>query len=346
MPNASLLHTAVTRRQSLGVGLFTLLAGLSPVASAATVTAAGRAIGFRSVPMTVTEPLAVPPGYTARVLYAWGDAVGLAEAQPAWRPDATNTAAEQAQQAGMHHDGMAFFPLAGSARHGLLALNHEYTDERLLHADAASLAGGARTAAQVAKSMAAHGVSVVEVKADAAGRWSVVRPSRQARRITATTPMRLTGPAAGHALLKTAADPDARRVLGTLGNCAANATPWGTYLTCEENFPGYFEPPAELDAHHRRWGLRSGGTGSNGNWAQWHRHEERFDLRRHPNEFHRFGWVVEIDPHDPTSTPVKRTALGRAASSNCLTTAARSEPARSPSQPLRSLRPALWKPPW
>ena len=263
--------------------------------------------------MTVEAPLAVPPGYTARVLYAWGDATGQA-AVPPWRSDAVPTPAEQALQAGMHHDGMAFFPLGGrgvlNGRHGLLALNHEYTDERLLHRDAASLAGGARTAEQVARSQAAHGVSVIEVQregADAA--WSVVRPSRRARRLTANTPMAVAGPAAGHALLRTAADPEGRRILGTFANCAANATPWGSYLTCEENIQGYFEPPAEPDASQRRWGLQAGGRG---NWARWHLHDERFDLRRHPNEFHRFGWVVEIDPHDPTMTPVKRTALGRA----------------------------------
>ena len=263
--------------------------------------------------MTVEAPLAVPPGYTARVLYAWGDATGQA-AVPPWRSDAVPTPAEQALQAGMHHDGMAFFPLGGrgvlNGRHGLLALNHEYTDERLLHRDAASLAGGARTAEQVARSQAAHGVSVIEVQregADAA--WSVVRPSRRAWRVTANTPMVVAGPAAGHALLRTAADPEGRRILGTFANCAANATPWGSYLTCEENIQGYFEPPAELDASQRRWGLQAGGRG---NWARWHLHDERFDLRRHPNEFHRFGWVVEIDPHDPTMTPVKRTALGRA----------------------------------
>ena len=263
--------------------------------------------------MTVEAPLAVPPGYTARVLYAWGDATGQA-AVPPWRSDAVPTPAEQSLQAGMHHDGMAFFPLGGrgvlNGRHGLLALNHEYTDERLLHRDAASLAGGARTAEQVARSQAAHGVSVIEVQregADAA--WSVVRPSRRAWRVTANTPMAVAGPAAGHALLRTAADPEGRRILGTFANCAANATPWGSYLTCEENIQGYFEPPAELDASQRRWGLQAGGRG---NWARWHLHDERFDLRRHPNEFHRFGWVVEIDPHDPTMTPVKRTALGRA----------------------------------
>ena len=153
-------------------------------------------------------------------------------------------------------------------------------------------------------------MSVIEVQregADAA--WSVVRPSRRAWRVTANTPMVVAGPAAGHALLRTAADPEGRRILGTFANCAANATPWGSYLTCEENIQGYFEPPAELDASQRRWGLQAGGRG---NWARWHLHDERFDLRRHPNEFHRFGWVVEIDPHDPTMTPVKRTALGRA----------------------------------
>ncbi|MFM2052527.1 MAG: hypothetical protein RL456_564 [Pseudomonadota bacterium] len=295
------------RRRGLGAAAaWLMLAGLG----SGRAQAGAPALGFRPVPMTADVPLAVPPGYTARVLYAWGDATGQAEAPP-WDAATLASPAEQALQAGMHHDGMAFFPLGGrgvlNGRHGLLALNHEYTDERLLHRDAASLAGGARTAEQVARSQAAHGVSVVEVQREG-GRWSVVRPSRHARRITATTPMAVGGPAAGHPLLRTATDPQGRRILGTFGNCAANATPWGTYLTCEENFQGYFEPPAEPDASQRRWGLQAG----RGNWTRWHLHDERFDLRRHPNEFHRFGWVVEIDPHDPSMTPVKRTALGRA----------------------------------
>jgi secreted PhoX family phosphatase len=309
-----LLPADPARRRGLGAtAAWMMLASLGAGRAQAGRTGTTPALAFTPVPMTVEAPLAVPPGYTARVLYAWGDATGQA-AVPPWRSDAVPTPAEQALQAGMHHDGMAFFPLGGrgvlNGRHGLLALNHEYTDERLLHRDAASLAGGARTAEQVARSQAAHGVSVIEVQregADAA--WSVVRPSRRAWRVTANTPMVVAGPAAGHALLRTAADPEGRRILGTFANCAANATPWGSYLTCEENIQGYFEPPAELDASQRRWGLQAGGRG---NWARWHLHDERFDLRRHPNEFHRFGWVVEIDPHDPTMTPVKRTALGRA----------------------------------
>ena len=155
-------------------------------------------------------------------------------------------------------------------------------------------------------------MSVVEVQAPSntsGNQWEVVRPSRYARRITAATPMRITGPAAGHPMMRTAADPNGTQVLGTLNNCAHGYTPWGTYLTCEENFVNYFNGPDAPDAHQRRWGMRK--TGTQG--YRWHEHEERFDAVKHPNEFNRFGWMVEIDPMDPTSTPIKRTALGRAA---------------------------------
>ena len=285
-----------------------LRGGLGGCASLGQGTAsAGRGIGFASVPMRAVDQVVVPAGYTASVLYRWGDPVGATAGQPVFRPDAGNTAAEQALQAGMHHDGIHYFPLGsgadGSAR-GLLAMNHEYVDDGLLHAD------GMKTwsAEKVAKSIAAHGVSVVEVQRQGAA-WSVVSPSRYARRITAATPMALAGPAAGHALMRTAADPAGRTVLGTLNNCGNGATPWGTYLTCEENFVNYFEGPEQPDAHQKRWGMKKG----NGQFYRWHEHEERFDASRHPNEFNRFGWVVEIDPADPKATPVKRTALGRAA---------------------------------
>lgn len=263
---------------------------------------AGAAVSFTSVDFADPSPLVLPQGYTAHVLYRWGDPTGVPRGQPAFKPDASNSAAEQALQAGMHHDGMHFFPI--DAQRGLLALNHEYTDEGLLHTD------GTRdwSARKVAKSMNAHGVSVVEVRRAVDGTWQLVRPSRYARRITASTPMRLGGPAAGHKLMRTAADPAGRRVLGTFANCANGATPWGTYLTCEENFHYYFQSPDEPDAHQRRWNLAP-----KGNALHWSDFVERFDLRRHPNEFNRFGWVVEIDPWDPMSTPVKRTALGRAA---------------------------------
>ena len=259
-------------------------------------------IGFKSVPVSTADTLTVPDGYTAVAAFMWGEPVGVPGRMPVWKPDASNSAADQEVQIGMHHDGMHYFPLDASKR-GLLAVNHEYTDDGLLHPD------GVKTwdAEKTRKSIAGHGVSIFEVE-DRAGQWQTVLPSRYARRITAATPMAINGPAAGHALMKTAADPDGRRVLGTLNNCAHGYTPWGTYLTCEENWAFYFNGPDKPDAHQARWGLRKDGRG-----YRWHEHEERFDAVKHPNEANRFGWVVEIDPMDPTMTPIKRTALGRAA---------------------------------
>ena len=160
---------------------------------------------------------------------------------PAFQPGA-NTAAEQAQQIGMHHDGMHYFPLGkGShgSRRGLLVLNHEYTDERYLHTGTTTMPPVAEwTLEMVRKSQNAHGVAVVEIAKGHKG-WEVVR-SKLNRRITANTTMAVSGPAAGHRLLRTSADPSGRRPLGTFNNCAHGHTPWATYLTCEENFHGYF----------------------------------------------------------------------------------------------------------
>jgi uncharacterized protein len=290
---------------ALGGGLFgpAWLAGCATAGGPEAKTL-GRAIGFKPVAMAPVDTVVVSEGYRAEVLYRWGDPVGLAGFMPAFKPDASNTSTEQAAQAGMHHDGMAFFPLDGGERRGLLAMNHEYTDDGLLHTDGTQN----WTTEKAFKAMAAHGVSVVEVERGAQG-WRVVLPSPYARRITARTPMRIAGPAAGHAMMKTAADPTGTLVLGTFNNCANGQTPWGTYLTCEENWAGYFEGPEAPDAHQKRWGLKKGG----GAYYRWHEADERFDANKHPNEFNRFGWVVEIDPMDPASTPVKRTALGRAA---------------------------------
>jgi hypothetical protein len=201
----------------------------------------------------------------------------------------------------MHHDGMHYFPLDGSRR-GLLAINHEYTDEGLLHSDGMDT----WTAAKVRKSQAAHGIAIIEVR-ERGDQWDVVRPSPYARRLTAYSPFALSGPAAGHVLMRTAADPEGRTVLGTMNNCAAGRTPWGTYLSGEENWAGYFDCGDSPTADQRRWGARKTG------WTRWAEFDQRFDARKHPNEFHRFGWVVEVDPMDPNSTPIKRTALGRAA---------------------------------
>jgi len=171
----------------------------------------------------------------------------------------------------------------------------------LLHADGMST----WSAEKVRKSQAAHGVSVIEVE-KRGGNWAVVRPSNYARRVTASTPIRISGPAAGHAAMRTAADPAGIEVLGTFNNCANGYTPWGTYLTCEENFNGYFVNAGKIPPEQQRYGVSARGAG-----YRWHEFDARFDAAAHPNEPNRFGWVVEIDPFDPKSVPVKRTALGR-----------------------------------
>ncbi|MEN9538306.1 MAG: hypothetical protein RLZZ126_541 [Pseudomonadota bacterium] len=285
--------------------LASALAPLSAVSAAALsgcATMGGTSIGFKGIPPGVGDKLVVAEGYTTTPMAAWGEAVGIPGNMPSFKMDGSNSAAEQAVQMGMHHDGMEYFPLAGSSTHGLLTMNHEYTDDGLLH-----VGGFANmNADKVKKSQNAHGLSVIEVRLGQDA-WGMVRPSRFARRVTLDTPFSVGGPAAGHALMRTAADPAGRRVLGTLNNCAASQTPWGSYLSGEENWAFYFGGAPNPTPDQRRWGARAAGA------YQWDKFDERFDLSKNPNEFHRFGWVVELDPMDPSSTPVKRTALGRAA---------------------------------
>ena len=276
------------------------ITALAPLAGCAAM-GRGPRIGFKGIPVGTGDAVVVPEGYVAMVIAAWGEPVGIAGNMPAFRMDGSNSAAEQSVQMGMHHDGMEYFPLEGSRR-GLIAINHEYTDDGLLHVGGFSN----MNAEKVKKSQNAHGLAVFEVELRD-GRWNMVRPSRYARRFTMDTPFSVGGPAAGHAMMRTSADPAGRTVLGTLNNCAASQTPWGTYLSGEENWASYFGGADTPTPHERRWGARKAGS------YQWERFDPRFDLKQNPNEFNRFGWVVEVDPTDPTSTPIKRTALGRAA---------------------------------
>jgi hypothetical protein len=289
------------------LGSLTACAGLqggsTPPTGSAAPGSAGPLFSFKGIPADMSDRVVVPQGYVASVIAAWGEPVGVPGNMPAFRPDASNSAQEQAVQMGMHHDGLHFYPLNGSSTRGLLAMNHEYVDDGLLHV------GGLTnwSAEKVRKSQMAHGLSVIEVEMKD-GAWSMVRPSRYARRVTMDTPFAVGGPAAGHPMMRTAADPAGRRVLGTLNNCASGKTPWGTYLSGEENWAGYFKARSQPTAHEARWGVRG-----KGDWYGWPAHDARFDVNQNPHEPNRFGWVVELDPMDPTSTPVKRTALGRAA---------------------------------
>ena len=315
------------------------LGGLMSTVQAATASTLTQPIGFDNVPANtrarnvslggvataVVDRLTVPTGYTAQLLVAWGDPI--MPGGTAFAGDARETAAQQARQYGMHTDGMHFFPLQGTggaalSDRGILCANNEYTHEDLLFPDGQA---AGYNIAKTRKSQAAHGVSVLEVRRSA-GKWSVVENSPYGRRITANTLCRISGPAAGHALLKTrkytisdsgstdtGLQSDGTVAYGTVNNCANGSTPWGTYLTCEENWNGNFGARSplpgtntEIGKLYNRYGVVAAGFG-----YRWHETDDRFDLAQNPNEANLFGWVVEIDPMNPSAAPVKRTALGR-----------------------------------
>lgn len=321
-PFADVLNAHISRRKVLAGGLAmaasSFFAG-SGLAFAAPLPWAGRP--ERGGPHAQGEPLmdftpvpvaegsgpwpSISPDYEFHVLIPWGEPLEPGGPAFSYPP----TAADQAQQIGIGHDGMSYFPLRhgkfgrGGDDHGLLCINHEFGGNRHV------LGKPAPTSLEdVRVSQHAHGVSVVEIK-KIGGQWRQLR-SHRARRIHVNTPVSFSGPVAGHGLLQT---PNGNVPLGTVNNCANGETPWGTYLTCEENFNGYFGAtnqqttwaPSEAQA---RYGFSAGGFGYG-----WETFDRRFDLSDadYINEENRFGWIVEIDPMDATRTPVKRTALGR-----------------------------------
>jgi uncharacterized protein len=306
-----------SRRQALkGLSATAAVAALAPVVgawAARPVLAAsdgGSTLTFAELPHGMTETHAVADGYQAQTLIRWGDPV--VAGAPAFDPG-NQTAAAQARQWGYNNDYVAYLPLprgSDSPDHGLLCVNFEYTNHQLMFPgiDAGDL--DKLTRDQVDIEMAAHGHGVVEVRRDnVTGAWSVVADSPYARRITAlSTDIEISGPAAGHDRLKTKADWTGLRVIGTVSNCAGGTTPWGTVLIAEENFDDYFggDPKKTGEArNYERYGLKAKSR------YAWSRYHDRFDVEKEPNEPNRFGWIVEYDPYDPTSRPVKRTALGR-----------------------------------
>jgi secreted PhoX family phosphatase len=297
---------------SLAVSAIT--ATVSPLAlfAADEARAATPSFVFEEIEAGVDQKHHVAPGYDADVLIRWGDPVE-ADA-PAFDP-MNQTAAAQAKQFGYNNDflGIVEIPGVDPAERALLVVNHEYTTEELMFPGVTTVQEEKgvdfkdMTQALVDIEMMAHGGSVLEIeKVD--GKWRVVPGSQYNRRITGMTEATLTGPAAGTDRLKTNADPSGTKVLGMLNNCAGGITPWGTWLSAEENFNGYFWGKLPEDspeaANYKRLGVPS-------NWYNWGMYHERFDVTKEPNEANRFGWIVEIDPLDPTATPKKRTALGR-----------------------------------
>lgn len=281
------IHDLISRRTALrGLASLPVVSGLL----------SSRIAEARAAPRGISAEHAVADGHTVRVLLRWGDPVvpGAPEFSVA-----DLSAETQSRWFGTNCDFLALIPDGDGF---LLFVNHEYTDHELMWS-------GPRVGADhAAIEMAAHGMSIVRiVRADSG--WES-RSDPRNRRITAHTPIRLSGPVAGHDRARTSADPDGRTVLGTLHNCSGGKTPWGTVLSGEENIYHYFradpEGPPEAERLNREtFPLRDGTR-----W-EWWRYDPRFDAAREPNEANRFGYVVEVDPMDPESVPVKRTALGR-----------------------------------
>jgi len=268
-----------------------------------------KGLRFPPVEPNTHDKVTVPEGYKQNIVIRWGEPI--LRGAPDFDPEKQSVKAQEGQF-GYNNDFLSLLPLedqeSGNKRQ-LLVANHEYTDEILMFAD---YDADDPTREQAEIGWAAHGLSVVVVEGDRkSGALKAVPRHRLNRRVTATTPFKVTGPAAGSRWLRTSADPEGRTVLGTLNNCAGGTTPWGTTLHGEENIDQYFANTDEVkDDEHRkrlnRYALK--GTETE---RKWERFDDRFDVVKEPYEPHRFGWVVELDPYDPDSTPRKRTALGR-----------------------------------
>ena len=249
----------------------------------------------------------VPEGYSWKTLVRWGDPL-FSDAADAWDPKAGVSVAMSERVFGENTDGMELFNVDGRE---IIVVNSEYTNNKVNLPHREDGLPGSLDDVRILQHL--QGVSVMEI-AEGTDGWAVVVDSPYNRRIHHNTPMTFSGPAAGHDLLKTEADPTGMASLGTFNNCGSGRTPWGTYLTCEENFNGYFGAVSEVAADDmvmdgfRRYGVS---TKVDAGRYNYHGFDARFDIATNPNEPHRAGYIVEIDPANPDSTPVKHTALGR-----------------------------------
>ncbi len=294
-----------------------------------TVTVNPAVLGFTAVPHTLNDVVTVPAGYSVTVMTRLGDPI--AAGVPDYANDGTDT--DFAHRIGDHGDALAWFGLdASGARdddssaRGLMVQNFENLNIQYLHPNGPTESGGARPAGEAIKEIEAHGVGVIEYRDGGGREWDWVQDSGFNRRITPNTPIALYGPVRGSDFVKTVAYPAGTASNGTINNCANGRSAWGTNLTCEENWAGYFRrsgddaarTPRELTSL-RRYGVSSGSgnyawssAGSDPVFRRWDaRATGASALEDYRNEPNTLGWVVEIDPYDPSSTPRKRTALGR-----------------------------------
>ena len=278
---------------------------------------------FKEIEAGVDETHHVAEGYDANILLRWGDK--LFADSPDFDPT-NQTAASQEKLFGYNNDYIGFIPLDGNPDHGLLVVNHEYTNAEIMFPKFTSIVKETKNGKEVEKvqlgeytkelvdiEMAAHGGTIVEIrKVD--GKWQPLLDGKYNRRVTAKTEMQLSGPVAGHERVKTPSDPTGKQVFGTINNCAGGVTAWGTYLMSEENFNGYFGGKIAEDHPEFAQLKRLGAPGGEYQWSKFY---DRFDVSKEPTEANRFGWIVEVDVMDPNSVPKKRTAIGRYKHEGC-----------------------------
>ncbi|MES2564436.1 MAG: PhoX family phosphatase [Pseudomonadota bacterium] len=317
---AELIEVRLSRRAALkgmaSAGLFGLFGCATSGGTQAAVDGSAP-LDFTEIGRTTDDRHHVAPGYNAQVLIRQGDPIR--RGAPPYRPG-QQTAGEQELQFGTDNDFVAFMPLprgSNSSTRGLLGVNHENHRSVLCFPGITAKNISQLTREQCEVQMAAQGFSIIEI-AKTGNTWRLVDDSVYNRRISANTAMRANGPAAGTARMQTNADPSGIRLFGTFNNCAGGTTPWHTILTAEENIQNYFSGDAGKGpeaAARKRYGISG-----RGRYEGWGRYFDRFNIDKEPNEPNRFGWIVEIDPYDPKSAPVKRTALGRFAH-ECATSA-------------------------
>nr|WP_314877629.1 PhoX family phosphatase [uncultured Pseudomonas sp.] len=342
LPMAGVMETYLSRRTvlrgSLGAAI-AMIAGTGLIGcfdsgggadndSPSTPDPAKLKLGFDSIAGSRTDACVVATGYSAYVLAPWGTPLN-SHASP-WKPDGSNTSTDQANAMGMHHDGMHFFPVNGSSDDGLLAINFEYIDADALHPDGPTTdASGKRPVEEVRKEINAHGAGVVRLS-KVSGRWQVVDNDPLNRRFTTVSLMDIAGPLRGSDHVKTKFSPAGAQCRGTNNNCGNGYTPWGTYLTCEENWPGIFVNTASRPADQVRIGVSA--TGGQYRWetcagdaSEVDDEFGRFNItpsgasatEDYRNEASTYGYIVEIDPYNATTLAVKRTALGRFRHEGC-----------------------------
>lgn len=311
LPFADILSSRLSRRRLLeGALAITASSAIASCTGKAVSSAPQHTYGFNEVAHGLDPFLTLPEGYSYQVVARWGDP--LFESAPSFNAK-NQTAQAQSQQFGFNNDFVGFVPLsnANSTNEGLLVVNHEHTKARMMHAGVRNEAD--MNPSQMEVDIMAHGMSVIHIRR-IDRQWKYLMDSPYTRRVTPYTPMKFSGPASGHDRLKTLSQPNGTTTLGTYGNCAGGVTPWGTVLSAEENVDNFFSGDiaalAEAE-NYQRFGFEDRGK------KRWSEDFPRWDLNQNPQEGMHVGWVVEIDPEEPNSKPIKHTALGRFKHEGC-----------------------------